>query len=392
MRHLIATLVLLSVSAHARGLFFSHRKMPGECEILLTQVQGLVGLVSQTEPVRFASVRVIEERPGRRGGKIFVIERIGEIWESYYREHRSDPQGDPRTFIMIFGVEAARFMGFEMLSETRMTVPDADEFNAALDAINTVITDPNLRILLRFVNAPADQPIVASEAYLRLVSQWKLPIATSLSTRFHDWDYHGPNILIPNPVIEWTGYVAKTEVEFYEMLESSAEQDPQLMVFRDEFGKGFLDAAVKNIDFQYGNLTLHLHHAIKENLLNLRMLHQQASKSLINLTNNYGSQYTKYSAILELIPVMDEGSMGSRIRAKALLQEFLREKSVSDPRFYEVFHLVRPPRWSLQYPEYPVKVSRKRKQQLKADSDELCQFMQRRRLAIIEAVRILESH
>src|SRR4051812_5519693 len=77
-----------------------------------------------------STIKITGHRDGKHGGKIQLIERIGDTWGSFYSTKENsyfDPQGDPRLFIDAIGEEAAAYFGYKIIDGTHIEVPDYQE-------------------------------------------------------------------------------------------------------------------------------------------------------------------------------------------------------------------------------------------------------------------------
>lgn len=160
-----------------------------------------------------ATVTFGKELEGRHGGKRHVVRKLdGKPWGSEYQEAVNAPQGDPRSYIELLGVEGAKFFGFEMLSETEMTVPDAAEFNGAIEKINVKLVAQGL----------APIPIRLYEqhgsAVVDYVDHWGnglAPLNAKLNThRVHDLSVHSGVVFLPPEVAEHSQFVTKELIRF----------------------------------------------------------------------------------------------------------------------------------------------------------------------------------
>lgn len=146
----------------------------------------------RTEHTPIPSIEFVKERVGARGGKQILLHKKAHLpWQSMFIDLYANPQGDPRWFIQFFGIQAARFFGFEMEDASSIWLPDDTELNLAIEAINPhLIQAGHAPILLRFY----EQQEVGIATYLEEFSRFRMPIASlktgTLNHFVHDLSFH----------------------------------------------------------------------------------------------------------------------------------------------------------------------------------------------------------
>ena len=169
------------------------------CERVLLEVQTRLGpavsddFLGPVAPDREPTIRQVHELFGQFGGRTFVIERTGGRWVSAHRTVRFDPQGDPRWLIDILGPEAARFLGFQILDDTHMMVPDAREFSNRLARLNAELSVP---ILIGFYSTPTNENVKLAEYVKEFAATGRIPIAAGGNHLWHDLSWHTGAILL----------------------------------------------------------------------------------------------------------------------------------------------------------------------------------------------------
>jgi len=150
-----------------------------------------------SEFANLPSIRMGERKVGKFGGHLLKIVRVEPQWYSRFASIKSgiDPQGDPRWPIFLFGEELARFLGFELIDDRSMWLPDITELNGALEKLSNTLGDKSLT--LRFY---AQTKPFANEYASRFANDFQLPIAdpnVNLNHFIHDYAYHVAAILVP---------------------------------------------------------------------------------------------------------------------------------------------------------------------------------------------------
>jgi hypothetical protein len=125
---------------------------------------------------------------GPRGGQQMLI-RKNTHWTHPFR-------GDATTNYEIFGEKLSSFLGFKKISETEMVVPDAEEGNRAIEALNALIRNPKEKISTRFYTPKKDRvdPKEYSEEYF---IRDRLPISYKGSEAAHDVFTHFAGAFLP---------------------------------------------------------------------------------------------------------------------------------------------------------------------------------------------------
>lgn len=181
------------------------------------------------------SVRVVHRRPGPNGGEIITLKMFADSWLSQFTSNNFDIQGDPRWFILAYGEKVAELFGFKILSPKLMTIPDATEFQAVLDKVNSSLIILGYEpILLRFANTRIEKPL---QDYIDSFLAYTLPIASDGNHLIHDMSFHSGAFLIPNNYVE-------------------------LAVKRTQFMQQFM-AYLKTVNSPYSQKILGLHKYIK---------------------------------------------------------------------------------------------------------------------------------
>lgn len=156
------------------------------------------------------TVEVTKTIDGNHGGKLHIVKKTwrGE-WISDYATFAFDVQGDPRWFIGAMGEKAANFFGFEIIDSETITVPDAIEFQGALDKVNQVlISQGNEPVLLSLSTEDISQKPISG--YLDALLGSKLPFATEGNHLIHDVSFHTGHIFTPPRLLK----IAQTRTLF----------------------------------------------------------------------------------------------------------------------------------------------------------------------------------
>lgn len=210
--------------------------------------------------------------PGPFGGTVRNLRRErGKNWGSLYEDSPNAPQGDPRFLISVIGENAAELFGYKVLSDYKMSVPDADALNATiLELNNTLLKQSKDPIAAGFY----EQERGTMRDYLVNYIEGRLPIFSGLSThRVHDLSLHIASIFLPSKTLQQSRRITK---RYMEMVEAMMNEYKQLIedhpkyksLSHDEiddlslFEKQLLFPAVTNIDVGTGALALDLSYAV----------------------------------------------------------------------------------------------------------------------------------
>ena len=103
--------------------------------------------------------------------------------------------------IRLLGEQAAKFFGFKVeVGSQKMTVPDADELNGAIEKINELMAEANPEFSINIGFYEQNSQIL--KIYMREFSETGgLPIAVEHPSRSHDLSHHVPSIFLPSVVV-----------------------------------------------------------------------------------------------------------------------------------------------------------------------------------------------
>jgi len=222
------------------------------CQDLLTNSNELVldTWTGQGSP----TVMPVKIMPGPHGGSLTLVERkSGQPWGSAHQDFSNAIQGDPRAFIDISDIVTAKFFGFEMKSNSTMTIPNAKEFYAAIEKVNSELLkmgEPS--IPFRFVTPESGQ--VESKAFAEHFMNLEIPLASGGNVEVHDASYHAPAIFIPVPYIERALLLASTVSNFESFVRSRFPQIYNEPRFNDLLENAYIEVG-NQFDFGTGNFS-----------------------------------------------------------------------------------------------------------------------------------------
>jgi len=149
------------------------------------------------------SYRIVATCAGDYGGRLKIIrnESAFDTWMNHERGFGGDGlSGDPAWMVELLGERACAALGMHALGPRERTLPDADEVNAALDALDGQL-DPEDRTALRFYE-PQGYNTVSDVEYAEVFArEGRLPVAHGTSEAAHDLHFHFLGVLLPAEVI-----------------------------------------------------------------------------------------------------------------------------------------------------------------------------------------------
>ncbi len=181
-------------------------------------------IIAQSEP----TVRQIGSQPGQHGGQLIVLERTGPSWGSRANTRGFDFQGDPRWFVETVGPEAASFFGFRILDNKTMTVPDFQEFTAALAKVNARLASEGKEVVPVNFYQTIDNANVKVGRYVRTFLENRgLPMAPFDNHRIHDLSFHTGAIFLPKELLDTAAARIEYHEAFAELLKNKYSQPPR---------------------------------------------------------------------------------------------------------------------------------------------------------------------
>ncbi|MGH1467456.1 MAG: hypothetical protein ACRBBP_01055 [Bdellovibrionales bacterium] len=195
------------------------------------------------------TVEVGHEIHGPHGGKLFIVKKNGETWVSQFTTFKFDLQGDPRWFIGSVGESLAAFFGFRIIDSQTMTIPDAREFQLAIDKVNKVlIAEGKEPVLIRFKTD--DLTEAPMQGYIDAFRALELPLASGGNHLVHDMSFHTGTLFMPNRIIraahtrtsfimEFTSFLRRREHEHTDLIKSVNKYVKNLLVRSIDNGTGF---------------------------------------------------------------------------------------------------------------------------------------------------------
>ncbi|MNK70229.1 hypothetical protein D3C87_896450 [compost metagenome] len=123
------------------------------------------------------------------------IHKAGPEWGSEYRTTPNAIEGSPTLFIKAYGMETARYFGFEFENDNVLRVPRVAYFNRQLKKLNEVLPTHEV-CKLKFYEA-SGEPQTARDHLERFLKDCSLPIANEGSVAIHDTSYHLGGIFFP---------------------------------------------------------------------------------------------------------------------------------------------------------------------------------------------------
>lgn len=228
-----------------------------EAELSKTE---LLGQVTSLPNIRFNG-----HVSGQHGGRLHVLERVGEHWASNWAPKES-PQvvlGDVRTLPIILGAQAARFFSFFKIDDRHMLVPDPIEFSLAIRHLNKKLMAQGFKpIELVFSHAPT-KVLDDEEASRQFAEEFTLPMAYSGYVAVHDLSFHTAAILFED-FLRVVQKSVRRQREFMLFLKSNLKIQPG-MDYLDfyQFANTMLKVQVSLLDTYSGNLIFVANHIAK---------------------------------------------------------------------------------------------------------------------------------
>lgn len=165
------------------------------------------------------TVTIVNDLPGPHGGVVHRVQKIGPSWGSSFTTTGYDFQGDPRWFVETIGAEAAKFFGFEMISDHEMWVPNEHEFSAAIIQVNKVLDSEGVEpIHVRFYSTENSKNTSLTRYRRRFREDFALPIAPEGGHKIHDMSFHTGAIFLPLYLLQYAQQHIQYQEEFFEHL------------------------------------------------------------------------------------------------------------------------------------------------------------------------------
>ncbi len=245
----ILCLPLVSVLLYSNISFAA----PIQCSDIL-QVSHEAITTNFSEATSRSTVEITNEINGSHGGKLLVLHKSGETWVSQFITFHFDLQGDPRWFIGSVGENVAAFFGFRIIDTQTMTIPNATEFQNALDKVNKVlIAEGKEPVSIRFKTDDLESSPM--QGYIDTFRTLQLPLASDGNHLVHDMSFHTGTIFIPNRIIDaaekrvsfstdFMSFLAKRKGEHSELIDSINKYVKALLVRSIDNGTGFGNLAM----------------------------------------------------------------------------------------------------------------------------------------------------
>jgi hypothetical protein len=162
------------------------------------------------------NLKLLREWDGKYG-QIYEIERTGDRWGGGIGQVKHAPEGDPRWLIHLLGEEAAALLGYRMISDRVMEIPDPAELNGRMRELE--VKYPQLGEALRFYEfTPTKSPL---KRYMkRYLENGGLPADSEETHRIHDLTFHNALVLLPPRLTDQSRHVGREVEGFYDYLRS----------------------------------------------------------------------------------------------------------------------------------------------------------------------------
>jgi hypothetical protein len=182
------------------------------------------------------TIKKVGEKTGQHGGKRILVEKTGARWASNFATFNFDPQGDPRWIIEILGLDAAEFLGFEVVNDQKIYLPDYHEIQGAIAKINAELKrEGKEEILLDFYLPPGSGNSSVVKYARRYVDELKIPLAPEGNHSFHDLSFHTGAIFLPKVALEFSAERMRFEMGFYDFLREKYKNDAAISRAVQEF-------------------------------------------------------------------------------------------------------------------------------------------------------------
>jgi hypothetical protein len=207
------------------------------------------------------TVKIAGARTGDHGGRRFII--IKRSPRVPWHDHHDYPneQADPRFGSQVLGPILGGFLGYQILNEHEVTIPDLIEIHLGVEALNQRLSlgdsswnhpwgNLNTPIKIQFYSADG---VVLPRLYLsRFANDAQFPVAlfpesSDDQTSFmHDATYHVTGlILTPPPVIEWARAQVRALFEFERYFRQQNPSESKRLMFQSVFSKIFTARALQ---------------------------------------------------------------------------------------------------------------------------------------------------
>jgi hypothetical protein len=154
-----------------------------------------VGVPYFDPPTKIANkFTIVTKLKGPRSGQQLLIRKKKDAsWDDGFRS-------DMNANFNLFGDKLSAFLGFKRVSENEILVPDADEWNRGIEALNALIKDPKQKISTRFYTPKSDR-VPPREYWEEYIYRNRLPIANRGSETVHDIGIHGAGSFLPEVML-----------------------------------------------------------------------------------------------------------------------------------------------------------------------------------------------
>lgn len=171
--------------------------------------------------------------PGRYGHRTYVIQRFGDQWASLDNGGVQGAfQGDPRSFLFMFGERIGKRFQVELKDESTLTLIGARELDDTMGDYNKHFGAlPEKKIPWKFRPSDAEGVIPERDFVHAIALEDTLLIGEKNRRVFvHDWSYHIPGLLVtPEEVIRHYRNQAKVAFEFEAFLKQRGGNLPSAL-------------------------------------------------------------------------------------------------------------------------------------------------------------------
>lgn len=231
---LVSTLLLYSGIAAASTKTFDPAQY-GSCQAAFAQLESEIPKSVKTDSYDdihalpdLPTVEITANRPGRHGGTLQQIRLKGPSWVSGYSENRFDVQGDPRWFIELVGEDHAAYLGFRILNDREITIPDYQEFAGALKKINQKLTEAGEQpIAIQYYQTPDNKDVTVKLYVEQFLKNQSIPVAREGNHLIHDMAFHSGAIFLPREYIDATRARMQFVRKFGDFIEKKYKDDPE---------------------------------------------------------------------------------------------------------------------------------------------------------------------
>lgn len=235
---LIAGIALASLLWFSPAVANAAKPDPGEfqsCTLAFAELEGELNKTVEADSFGddialdiMPTVKFVGQEQGEHGGGRIVVERVGKTWVSVYNQSGFDVQGDPRWFMELVGEDLSAYLGFRLLDDNRITIPDHAEFTGAMEKLNSRLRrNGEEPIRIRYYQAVNNDDVSVKKYVREFVENRSLPVAPSGNHLVHDMAFHSGAIFLPKNYLDALAARVEFMHEFGEFIKRKYSNNPE---------------------------------------------------------------------------------------------------------------------------------------------------------------------